>query len=37
MVDMEEQFVEDHRALIQESTQSLGDKKALLEMTKEID
>ncbi|NXI90610.1 KIF2A protein, partial [Psophia crepitans] len=37
MVEMEEQVVEDHRAVFQESIRWLEDEKALLEMTEEVD
>uniref|UniRef100_UPI00398EE914 kinesin-like protein KIF2A isoform X5 n=1 Tax=Pristiophorus japonicus TaxID=55135 RepID=UPI00398EE914 len=37
MVEMEEQVVEDHRAIFQESIRWLEDEKALLEMTEEVD
>ncbi|KAM6186975.1 kinesin-like protein KIF2A isoform 1-T1 [Sarcoramphus papa] len=37
MVEMEEQVVEDHRAVFQESIRWLQDEKALLEMTEEVD
>ncbi|XP_051497632.1 kinesin-like protein KIF2A isoform X2 [Apus apus] len=37
MVEMEEQVVEDHRVVFQESIRWLEDEKALLEMTEEVD
>ncbi|CAH6787627.1 Kif2a [Phodopus roborovskii] len=37
MVEMEEQVVEDHRAVFQESIRWIEDEKALLEMTEEVD
>ncbi|XP_032885901.1 kinesin-like protein KIF2A isoform X1 [Amblyraja radiata] len=37
MVEMEEQVVEEHRAIFQESIRWLEDEKALLEMTEEVD
>ncbi|XP_018097021.1 kinesin heavy chain member 2A S homeolog isoform X4 [Xenopus laevis] len=37
MVEMEEQVVEDHRAVFQESIRWLEDEKVLLEMTEEVD
>ncbi|OXB72694.1 UNVERIFIED_CONTAM: hypothetical protein H355_003626 [Colinus virginianus] len=37
MVEMEEQVVEDHRTVFQESIRWLEDEKALLEMTEEVD
>ncbi|XP_038646925.1 kinesin-like protein KIF2A isoform X4 [Scyliorhinus canicula] len=37
MVEMEEQVVEDHRAIFQESIRWLEDEKVLLEMTEEVD
>ncbi|XP_069605269.1 kinesin-like protein KIF2A isoform X2 [Ranitomeya imitator] len=37
MVEMEEQVVEDHRAVFQESIRWLEDEKALLEMAEEVD
>uniref|UniRef100_A0A4W3KHG3 Kinesin-like protein n=1 Tax=Callorhinchus milii TaxID=7868 RepID=A0A4W3KHG3_CALMI len=37
MVEMEEQVVEDHRAIFQESIRWLADEKVLLEMTEEVD
>ncbi|ELW66260.1 Kinesin-like protein KIF2A [Tupaia chinensis] len=37
MVEMEEQVVEDHRAVFQESIRWLEDEKALLDMTEEVD
>ncbi|XP_032932127.1 kinesin-like protein KIF2A isoform X1 [Catharus ustulatus] len=37
MVEMEEQVVEDHRAVFQESIRWLEDEKTLLEMTEEVD
>uniref|UniRef100_A0A8B9EJQ1 Kinesin-like protein n=1 Tax=Anser cygnoides TaxID=8845 RepID=A0A8B9EJQ1_ANSCY len=37
MVEMEEQVVEDHRDVFQESIRWLEDEKALLEMTEEVD
>ncbi|KAM6992944.1 LOW QUALITY PROTEIN: kinesin-like protein KIF2A [Passerculus sandwichensis] len=37
MVEMEEQVVEDHRAVFQESIRWLEHEKALLEMTEEVD
>ncbi|XP_003216285.1 kinesin-like protein KIF2A isoform X4 [Anolis carolinensis] len=37
LVEMEEQVVEDHRAVFQESIRWLEDEKALLEMTEEVD
>ncbi|XP_061224647.1 kinesin-like protein KIF2A isoform X1 [Neopsephotus bourkii] len=37
MVEMEEQVVEDHRTVFQESLRWLEDEKALLEMTEEVD
>ncbi|XP_064901342.1 kinesin-like protein KIF2A isoform X4 [Columba livia] len=37
MVEMEEQVLEDHRAVFQESIRWLEDEKALLEMTEEVD
>ncbi|XP_078074672.1 kinesin-like protein KIF2A isoform X3 [Mustelus asterias] len=37
MVEMEEQVVEDHRAIFQESIRWLEDEKSLLEMTEEVD
>ncbi|XP_068279700.1 kinesin-like protein KIF2A [Nyctibius grandis] len=37
MVEMEEQVVEDHRAVFQESIRWLEDEKALIEMTEEVD
>ncbi|XP_058718245.1 kinesin-like protein KIF2A [Poecile atricapillus] len=37
MVEMEDQVVEDHRAVFQESIRWLEDEKALLEMTEEVD
>ncbi|KAM8961830.1 kinesin-like protein KIF2A isoform 1-T1 [Pelodytes ibericus] len=37
MVEMEEQVVEDHRAVFQESIRWLEDEKSLLEMTEEVD
>ncbi|XP_051498175.1 kinesin-like protein KIF2A isoform X4 [Apus apus] len=37
MVEMEEQVVEDHRAVFQESIRWLEEEKALLEMTEEVD
>ncbi|TRZ08903.1 hypothetical protein HGM15179_018207, partial [Zosterops borbonicus] len=37
MVEMEEQVVEDHRGVFQESIRWLEDEKALLEMTEEVD
>eukprot|EP00063_Salmo_salar_P042069 XP_014016904.1 PREDICTED: kinesin-like protein KIF2A isoform X6 [Salmo salar] len=37
MVEMEEQVLEDHRAVFQESIRWLEDEKVLLEMTEEVD
>lgn len=37
LVEMEEQVLEDHRAVFQESIQWLEDEKVLLEMTEEVD
>ncbi|XP_069633491.1 kinesin-like protein KIF2A isoform X2 [Haliaeetus albicilla] len=37
IVEMEEQVVEDHRAVFQESIRWLEDEKALLDMTEEVD
>ncbi|XP_010009547.1 PREDICTED: kinesin-like protein KIF2A isoform X1 [Nestor notabilis] len=37
MVEMEEQVVEDHRTVFQESLRWLEDERALLEMTEEVD
>ncbi|XP_043919754.1 kinesin-like protein KIF2A [Protopterus annectens] len=37
MVEMEEQVLEDHRAVFQESIRWLEEEKALLEMTEEVD
>ncbi|XP_071755746.1 kinesin-like protein KIF2A isoform X2 [Centroberyx gerrardi] len=37
MVEMEEQVLEDHRAVFQESVRWLEDEKVLLEMTEEVD
>ncbi|XP_076860307.1 kinesin-like protein KIF2A isoform X2 [Brachyhypopomus gauderio] len=37
LVDMEEQLLEDHRAVFQESIRWLEDEKVLLEMTEEVD
>ncbi|XP_069630979.1 kinesin-like protein KIF2A isoform X4 [Haliaeetus albicilla] len=37
MVEMEEQVVEDHRAVFQKTIRWLEDEKALLEMTEEVD
>ncbi|NXL86776.1 KIF2A protein, partial [Alectura lathami] len=37
MVEMEEQVVEDHRTVFQESIRWLEDEKALLDMTEEVD
>lgn len=37
MVEMEEQVLEDHRAVFQESIRWFEDEKALLEMTEEVD
>ncbi|XP_068608584.1 kinesin-like protein KIF2A isoform X2 [Brachionichthys hirsutus] len=37
LVEMEEQVLEDHRAVFQESIRWLEDEKALLEMTEEVD
>ncbi|XP_005151980.1 kinesin-like protein KIF2A isoform X3 [Melopsittacus undulatus] len=37
MVEMEEQVVEDHRTVFQESLRWLEDEKALLDMTEEVD
>uniref|UniRef100_A0A8C5MQG4 Kinesin-like protein n=1 Tax=Leptobrachium leishanense TaxID=445787 RepID=A0A8C5MQG4_9ANUR len=37
MVEMEEQVLEDHRAVFQESIRWLEDEKSLLEMTEEVD
>lgn len=37
LVEMEEQVLEDHRAVFQESIRWLEDEKVLLEMTEEVD